>query len=138
MPEVQINFLAVGTAAPATIFIGALWYSPLSFGTFWAKAHGHSEDKLAQIRTAAGRTLAVSLVCYLVMASVLALLVSYTGVSTVLQGAFLGILVWLGFLATVGLTAHMFSEKRVSTYLLDAGHQLVCVVVMGVILTAWR
>ena len=29
MPEFQINYLAVGASALATIFIGALWYSPL-------------------------------------------------------------------------------------------------------------
>ena len=72
------------------------------------------------------------------MAFVLAVLVSYTSVSTVQQGAFLGFLVWIGFLSTVGLTAHMYSEKRLSTYLLDAGYQLVYAVVMGIILVAWR
>ena len=51
MPEFQINYLAVGVAALATVFIGAL-----------------------------------------VMAFVLAVLVSWTGVSTVPQGAFLGLL----------------------------------------------
>ena len=80
----------------------------------------------------------VSLFCYLVMAFVLAVLVSYTGVSTVLQGAFLGFLVWIGFLATLGLTAHMFSEKPFSTYLIDVSYQLVYAVVMGVIIAAWR
>ncbi len=138
MPEFQINYLAVVVAALATIFIGALWYSPLLFHKLWVKAHGYSEEKVEQLRKTAGRAFMVSLFCYVVMASVLAVLVSYAGVSTVLQGAFLGLLVWIGFLATLGLTAHMFSEKRLSTYLLDAGYQLVYAVVMGVILAAWR
>ncbi len=135
MPEFQINYLAVGVAAAATIFIGALWYSRLLFGKLWVKAHGYSEEKVKQM---AGRGFIVSLLCYVVMAFVLAVFVSYAGVSTVLQGAFLGFLVWIGFLATLGLTAHMFSEKPLSTYLIDAGYQLVYVVVMGVILAAWR
>ena len=135
MPEFQINYLAVGVAALATIFIGALWYSRLLFGKLWVKAHGYSEEKVKQM---AGRGFAVSLFCYLVMAFVLAVLVSYAGVSTVLQGAFLGFLVWVGFLSTLGLTAHMFSEKPLSIYFIDAGYQLVYAVVMGVILAAWR
>ena len=135
MSELQINYLAVGVAALATFVIGALWYSPLLFGNLWAKAHGFSKE---QLRKTAGRAFVVSLFCYLVMAFVLAVLVSYTGVSTVLQGAFLGLLVWIGFLATLGLTAHMFSRKPLSTYLIDAGYQLVYAVVMGVILGAWR
>ena len=138
MPEFQINYLAVGVAALATVFIGAVWYSPLLFHRLWVKAHGYSEEKVEQMRKTAGRAFMVSLFCYVVMAFVLAVLVSWTGVSTVPQGAFLGFLVWIGFLATLGLTAHMFSEKRLSTYLLDAGYQLVYALVMGVILAAWR
>ncbi len=138
MPEFQVNYLAVGVAALSTVFIGAVWYSPLLFHKLWVKAHGYSEEKVEQLRKAAGRAFIVSLLCYVVMAFVLAVFVSYAGVSTVLQGAFLGLLVWIGFLATLGLTAHMFSEKRLSTYLLDAGYQLVYSVVMGVILAAWR
>ena len=80
----------------------------------------------------------MSLFCYVVMAYVLSVFVSYAGVSTVLQGAFLGFLVWIGFLATLGLTANMYSEKPLSIYLIDAGYQLVYAVVMGVILAAWR
>ena len=138
MPEFQVNYLAVGAAALATIFIGALWYSPLMFHRAWVKAHGYSEERVDQMRKAAGRAFIVSLLCYSVMAFVLAILVSYAGASTVLQGAFLGFLAWIGFLATLGLTAHMFSEKPLSTYLIDAGYQLTYAVVMGVILAAWR
>ncbi len=135
MPELQINYLAVGVAALAPIIIGALWYSPLLFGNLWLKAHGFSAE---QMRKTAGRAYVVSLFCYVMMAFVLAVLVSYAGVSTVLQGALLGFLVWIGFLATLGLTAHVFSEKPLSTYLIDAGFQLVYAVVMGVILAAWQ
>ncbi len=136
MPEFQINYLAVGGAALATIFIGALWYSPLLFGDRWAKAHGYSEE---QLKKNFGRAFIVSLFCYVVMAFVLAVLVSYTGVSTVPQGAFLGLLVWVGFLATLGLTAQTHSQgKPLSIYLIDTGYQLVYAVVMGVILAAWR
>ena len=135
MPEFQVNYLAVGVSALATIVIGALWYSPVMFGEIWRKAHGYSKEQAQQM---AGRGFPVSLLCYVVMAFVLATLLSYTGVSTVLEGAFLGLLVWCGFLATLGLTAKMFSEKPWSTYLIDAGYQLAYAVVMGVILAAWR
>ena len=93
MPEFQINYLAVGVAALATVFIGAVWYSPLLFHRLWVKAHGYSEEKVEQMRKTAGRAFMVSLFCYVVMAFVLSVLVSYAGASTVLQGAFLGFLV---------------------------------------------
>ena len=134
MLEFQINYLAVGVAAVATIVIGALWYSPLLFGNLWLKANGYTQE---QMRAKAGRALMVSLVCYVVMAFVLSVLVSYAGASTAVQGAFLGFLVWIGFLATLGMTAQMYSEKPLSIYVMDAGYQLVYAVVMGVILATW-
>lgn len=138
MPEFQINYLAVVAAAFATIFIGAFWYSPLLFRRLWVKSHGYSEDEVVQKRKALGRAFIVSLFCYLVMAYMVAIFASYAGATTVQQGAFLGLLVWIGFLATLGLTAHMHSEKRLSTYLINAGYQLVYTVVMGIIIVAWR
>ena len=40
--------------------------------------------------------------------------------------------------ATVGLTAHMFTGKRLTTYLIDAAYQLVYMVGMSLLLTLWR
>src|SRR5437867_3530690 len=97
MPTVQINYPAVVAAAFVAFVLGALWYSPVLFGKLWVKAHGYTEDKIQEMRKAAGRAYAVSAVCYLVMASALAVLVYYTNVTTPLQGIKLGSLVWLGF-----------------------------------------
>ena len=137
MPEFHVNYLAVAVAALAPFIIGVLWYAVL-FHKIWVKAHGYTDEHLEQIRKSAGRTNLVSLACYLVMAFALAVLISWLGVSTALQGACLGILVWTGFLATVGLTANMYSEKRLSTYIIDAGFQLAYAVTMGAILGAWQ
>lgn len=111
MPDLQINYLAVGAAALSTIVIGALWYSPLLFGKAWEKAHGFSAEQLERVRRQAGCAFFVSSLAYVVMATVLSALMSYVGISTIGQGACLGFLVWLGFLATLGLTAHMFSKN---------------------------
>ena len=80
----------------------------------------------------------VSLICYFVMAVALALLVSKAGASTSVEGVMLGFLVWIGFLATLGMTSHVFSEKPLSIYLIDAGYQLVYAMTMGAILAVWR
>ena len=138
MPEFQINYLAVLVSALVTVFIGAIWYSPLMFHKVWVKAHGHSEEKIAEMRKTAGKAFLVSLPCYMVMALVLAVFALYTDSTTAMQGVSLGFLVWIGFFATLGLTAHMFSEKPLSTYLLDAGYQLVYLLTMGVIVSVWR
>ena len=34
----RVNYLAVGVSVLATILVGALWYSPLLFGSLWTEA----------------------------------------------------------------------------------------------------
>jgi len=48
------------------------------------------------------------------------------------------LVVWLGFVTTVQLTNALFSRQRNRLYLINTGYQLVCYVVMGAILGAWR
>ena len=138
MFEFQINFLAVGAASLATLFIGALWCSPLMFGNLSIAAHGYSEETVERMRKTIGKTFLVFLVCYAVMAFVFSMLISYADVTTIGQGIFLGILIWVGFLATRGLTDHMVSTKSLTVYFIDGGFQFVYMILMSVILTAWR
>jgi hypothetical protein len=135
-----VNYLAVVAAALAAFFLGALWYSPALFAKQWMKAHGYTEDKLKEMQKSAMKAYAVSVVCYLVMASVLARLNVYIHPegSTLSQGLWLGFLTWIGFAATLGLTANMFSEKPLSAYYIDAGYQLAFMLIMGAIIGAWR
>ena len=49
-----------------------------------------------------------------------------------------GLLLWLGFSATVGLVANRFSDKPLNAWLIDAGYQLTSVVIMAVVPGAWR
>lgn len=134
----SIPVLPVVVSAVVVFLIGMLWYSPVLFGKAWMKAHGHTPEKLQQMQAQAGRSYAVSFVCYLVMAVAMSILLHRVGVVSVLTGIKLGALVGLGFAATLGLTANMFSDKPLSAYLIDAGYQIVYLVAMGAILAAWR
>lgn len=135
---IQLNLLAVLVSALAAFFLGALWYSPILLGKAWVKAHGYTEEKMNEMRKTAKRAYLVSLFCYLIMAFVLATLLGHMQISSMGMGLWIGFLVWLGFAATIGLTSNMFSEKPLSTYLIDAGYQLAYLLIMSAILTAWR
>ena len=50
----------------------------------------------------------------------------------------IGLAVWLGFVTTVQLTNGAFSKQRAELYGNNTGYRLVCYLVMGVILGAWR
>ncbi|MGH7599587.1 MAG: DUF1761 domain-containing protein [bacterium] len=138
MSSSKINYIAVFVAALAVFVAGFLWYSPILFGNLWLKAHGYTPEQLETMRAFAGRAYTVSFACYLVMGTVLTLLIAKTGATTAVTGLKLGALTWLGFAATIGLTANMFSSQPFSLYLIDAGYQLVYLMVMGAILGGWR
>jgi hypothetical protein len=134
----HINILAVIVSGLVTFGIGALWYSPLLFGKQWVEFNAVSPDKVEAMRKNAPKLYGISFVCYLVMAAMFAILLRMTHIEHLVGGAKLGFLLWLGFVATVGLTANLYSGRSIKAYALDAGYQLVFLVVMGLILMAWQ
>jgi hypothetical protein len=66
MPNIDINFIAIGIAVVANFFIGFVWYGPL-FGKAWNRALGRAEDHAAQ-----GGALAAGLVANVVGAFLIA------------------------------------------------------------------
>src|SRR5260370_9903409 len=127
MPTANINILAVLVAAVLTFVLGAVWSSPVLFAKQWMAAQGYTAEKLEEMkRRGVTRAYAVSVLCYLVTAYVMALLASYTNSTTLAQGLWLGFLSWLGFAATVGLTPNIFSEKPLPPSGPPARHQLFC------------
>jgi hypothetical protein len=138
MPTANVNLLAVLVAAIATFVLGAFWYSPVLFAKQWMRAQGHTPETLEQMKKGVTKAYAVSVLCYLVMAYVMALLASYTQATSFAQGLWLGFLSWLGFVATTGLTANLFSGKPVLAWVIDTGYQLAYLLLMGVVLAVWR
>jgi hypothetical protein len=135
----DVNFLAVIVAAIATFVVGALWYSPLMFADAWMSAHGYSKEKLEAMKRARSpvQGMATSFVCFLVMAFVLDVLATWTGVDDIGEGISLGILLWLGFAATLGLVANSFSDKPLSAFVIDTGYHFGGLALTGAIIGAW-
>jgi hypothetical protein len=134
----HINYLACVVAAVVAFVIGGLWYSPLLFAKAWTAAHGLTPEQTVAMRKSAPRAYGVSVVCFFVMAVVLSTLISSLGITTILAGAKLGALAWVGFAATIGLTANMYSRAPLALYLIDTAYQLVYMIVMGAIVAGWR
>ena len=134
----HINVIAALVAAIVTFGIGALWYSPFLFARQWLAFNGYGPEKVEAMRKDAARAYGISFVCYLVMAAAFAVLVRLTHVEGAIGGAKLGVLLWVGFVGATGLTANVYSDKPFKAFALDAGYQLVYLVVMGVILVAWH
>lgn len=132
------NYLAIVAAVVATFALGALWYSPLLFGNMWVRAHGYTGERLERMKKAAPKAYGVSFVAFLVAATVLSFFAWRVGVGSAMGGLRLGFALWLGFAATIGLTSWVYSDKPLSTYVIDVGYQLVYFLIMGAIIGAWR
>src|SRR5260370_39699625 len=112
MPTANINILAVLVAAVLTFVLGAVWYSPVLFAKQWMAAQGYTAEKLEEMkRRGVTRAYAVSVLCYLGTAYVMALLASYTHSTTLAQGLWLGFLSWLPVPAPIRATTNKFSGK---------------------------
>lgn len=138
MGALEINIFAVVAAAVSALVLGVLWYSPVLFRSVWMKVHGFAEGRILDFRRTNARAFTVTAVCYVVMAIMFSLLISYTRVTSAAGGLWLGFVVWLGFAFTIGLAGSIFSEKTVSAFLIDASYQLAYLLVMGAILGSWH
>jgi uncharacterized protein DUF1761 len=138
MSSVTVNYLAVVVAAVAAWILGALWYSPALFARQWMAANNYTPETLAGMKQGMAKTYAISFVCFLVMAWVMAVFIDRMGILSALGGVKLGGLTWLGFAATIGLTANLYSNKPLAAFLIDAAYQLVYMIIMGIILAVWK
>ena len=134
MQEITINWLAFIVAVLARMALGAVWFSPPLFVKPWLAASGVSEE---QMKETLPKALAIDLVGSLVMAFVLVHAVKYAGAQGIGQGAAVGFLNWLGFVAVVTLSAAVHEHRPLKLWLIGNGYQLVALIVMGAILAAW-
>ena len=127
--------LAVALAALMPFVVGALWYAPFGFGRWWERAHGYDDPaRKAVLMASAPRNYLASLVVYVVLALVLRFFLYRLAASDASSSVRLAVLVWLGFVATIGLTTVVFALQPLSLWAIDAGFQLVYMCLMALIL----
>ena len=134
MQEISIHWLALIVAVLAKMALGAVWFSPPLFLKPWLVASGVSE---AEMKERMPKALAVDLVGAVIMAFVLVHAVKYAGAQGVAQGAAVGFLNWLGFVAVTTLSATIHEHRPFKLWLIGNGYQLVSLIVMGAVLAAW-
>lgn len=131
MPINQINWLAIFIAGLVPMAIGMLWYSPLLFAKKWMSLVGKTEEEIR--KEGRGKAYALSLVTSMIMAFVLEYFVMYTGSFDMRSGMRLGFIVWIGFVATTSYASVLFESRPKGLYLINAGYNLVSLLIMGAI-----
>ena len=126
-----INLLAVLVAALAHTVIGLIWFQPWLFGLKWA------EYTKATLNPAT-KWLPAGLIGHFVAAFFLAFIIKLTHATTFWGGALAGILICIGYMATLEVGELIWEKIPFKLYLLRVGNQLLGMAVMGGILASWQ
>jgi hypothetical protein len=132
----SVNYVAILVAAVAGWLAGAAWYMVL--GKLWMAALGITpEMKQTQMRKpGAFLPFIYAFAAEVIMAWALGgLLFHISGnQSSVRAGVISGALCWLGFVFTTTLVNYSFARRDTRLLLIDTGHWLVVLILMGAIL----
>lgn len=131
-------FLAILLAAIAHMILGMIWYSPAVFGKTWMKLVNMKPSDIARMKKTGSTTKAYlsSFLAALITAYVIAIFLKMSAASTTAEGAVLGLLAWLGFVATTSLGDYLYANRPRQLYWLNNGYHLVSFILMGMILAA--
>lgn len=134
-----VSFLAIVVAAVAGWLVGAVWYMVL--GKVWQEAVGMTAEKMKRAQKQPGFYLPFiyAFLAQVVMAWVLAGLIAHLGPGqfTVKNGVISGAFCWLGFVITTILVNNSFAQRDRRLLLIDGGHWLAVLLLMGAILGAF-
>jgi hypothetical protein len=127
----SINCLAVVVAWAVHIVLGLVWFRPELFGHEWSKLTG-KELKPAK------QWLVPGLLGHLLMILALVVLIKLTRATTGVQGMFIGLLAWIGFVVPLESGELVWEKIPFRLFLLRTGNQFVGMAVSGFILGAWQ
>ncbi len=130
MEEVYVDFLTVIVGAIVYVILGAIWYSPALFGKVWRKLkHVDKKPKLFP-------ALIGEFIVALIISFFLSLLMGFLGATSTIDGIYVGLGVWLGFVATTHFGAVLWSKMSFKLYLIYVGFWFFGFGILGAILGA--
>ena len=115
-------------------FIGFLWYSPAMFLRPWQRLSGISDE---QMKGGMATGMVTWILGSVVMTFILAHAVYYAGARSALLGAVVGFMNWLGFVLVVAMDDWAAAKRPIALVAINAGSNLVALVLMGAVLGGW-
>lgn len=133
----SLNWVAVLVTAIITMVIGGLWYSPVLFGKIWMKLSGRTQKDMKNMKMSPTVAYIAGFLTALITSIVLAVLVNFASARTFVDGALVGVLVWIGFVATTQFGVVLWDNKPVKLFVLNTVYSIVTLVIAGGILAVW-
>lgn len=132
-----VNYWAVFLCGIIAMGLGALWYSPMLLGKMWIESLDKSDEELKKDFNPL-KAYTVSTIAQLVMAYILARVMSFSGATTPEEGIRVAFMVWVGFIATTMTINMLFEGKTFKQFVVDGGYHFIVLMVYGLILGLWQ
>ncbi len=136
MHHLHFNLWAVLVSGGFLWFLGAAWYSPVTFARPWMSMLKIERDPGR--RSSIFFAMFASLVGDLLTAFVLAHVILWSGADTLGWGALVGFVAWLGFFAAPNYPQGIYERRPFGVFLINNGYWLLGLVVVGALLAIWR
>jgi hypothetical protein len=136
MSNIRLNWVAILVAAIASFLFEALWYSV--FLNEWLAGIGRTREWLMGSGMSPALQYGVAILCAVITATVLSICIQASGEHSARRGVLVGVLVWLGFVATTWATEYIFEVRTLKIYAINAGFWLFDLILIGAIVGAWK
>ena len=132
----NINYLAVLGATLSTVVVGSIWYARGVFGKEWMKLVG-LKDKDVENKDGMAVLFASMLVFSFVTALTLSALLYLTNMRSAGEGALMGAIVGFAFSFAQMQGNYSFAKRKFELLLIDGGHNIVQLIIVGWIVGIW-
>ncbi|MCS0500530.1 DUF1761 domain-containing protein [Protaetiibacter mangrovi] len=133
----EINYIAVLLATLSSMVVGAVWYTPKVFGNYWMKQAGIERGQMGSAVRPIIVTVIVSFITAWVLAGAAYISFTFYGGSFFWNAMLTGVILWAGFTAARFITHDQFDRRTAGLTVLNCAHELVTIVIMGVIIGVW-
>ncbi len=128
-----INWVAVIVVGLIYFAIHFFWYFPFAFGNMWLKLVGKESEPKSKII----RDTIIMIPTSIITVLVIAYMIEVTGMTDIGSATLLSLILWVGFVATIGINQNNFNDRGIKLFLLEYGFYLIGFLIAGIILAAW-
>ncbi len=133
-----INLWSILVASVVAFAISAVWYSPILFGKEWMSLLGYTEKDIAETKKKGlTKSYVIQFIMTIITFIVIAFVISALNAQNVRDGAFIGLIAWVGFIVPVTVSCMLWEKSPLKLVLIDSIAMLICWIVGGAIIGAW-
>lgn len=132
----SLNYVAILVSGIMLWILGAIWYSPALFAKPWIEILGIKKGEGKPSGLMLG--MVASFIGDLVLSFILAHLLFWANATGFKNGCVLGVLVWIGFIASPNLPQGIYERRPFKLFSINSGYWLLGLFLAGGLLAAWR